>query len=598
MEIYNLDEQFLTLGWIVGKWKPPQLAATFFIKGTFNLKPDSIAEPVEDEPEMVSGDLYCDDDMQGSIYYESDFAPFKPRADLLLTGKCHVPGGRSVSACRVTFQVSSHMKSLAVFGNRKWSGVLPTITTPEPFSEMELRYEKCFGGEKYNRNPLGKGYWKERTDEGDAIWPLPNIEDPNNLIRTQKNDPGPAGFGPLGKFWKERSAKLGSYKGKWAEERWPWFPSDFDWSFFNAAPPDMQVPGYLKGDEKLYFENLHPDLPKYRSELPGLRAKCFISETCEDNEENLGFREVPLNLDTLWIDMEAERLVLVWRGSVNIRTFKFKELKEVFLLAESLSEPVHDLPYYREMKEECVPVEEELDFEEKSELAKRIEIEVAELKQEAAKVDQEFAELDAAAAQIETDHMARAVKHGFDPKLIENPPQYGNPKVVLLPQIAELSKEYPKIAAGAEQALSELDSVDNEIEIMDKEEKQFDEAYPDKPALTRDLVIAGATDNDSFHDVDLSGLDLSGLNLKNLDFSDSYLSGCSLSGSNLSGANLAGANLSGVDLSHADLTGAILDEVIFREAIFSHTKLKGTSINGTDFSKLDLKNVDFSECKG
>ncbi len=127
----------------------------------------------------------------------------------------------------------------------------------------------------------------------------------------------PAGFGALGQMWIQRFSKLGSYKGNYVKERWPWFPKDFDWSYFNAAPSDLQVNGYLKGDEKLYFENLHPVHSQYNSQLPGLRVRCFISEL-NDKKEKL-FKEVKMNLDTLWVDMESEKLVLVWRGVSDIK---------------------------------------------------------------------------------------------------------------------------------------------------------------------------------------------------------------------------------------------------------------------------------------
>ena len=40
---------------------------------------------------------------------------------------------------------------------------------------------------------------------------------------------------------------------------------------FNAAPREQQVKDYLKGDEWLAMENLHPEHAVYRCRLPGLR---------------------------------------------------------------------------------------------------------------------------------------------------------------------------------------------------------------------------------------------------------------------------------------------------------------------------------------
>jgi hypothetical protein len=132
---------------------------------------------------------------------------------------------------------------------------------------------------------------------------------------------------------------MGNYKGKYLEERWPWFPQDFDWGHYNAAPPDMQVEGYLRGDEDLLFENLHPENPQYRSKLPGLRARCFASIPADSGSEGGRFHEVPLNLDTLWIDMDDEKLVLVWRGWMEVVSEDYEEVEHIFIMSESLEKP-------------------------------------------------------------------------------------------------------------------------------------------------------------------------------------------------------------------------------------------------------------------
>jgi hypothetical protein len=37
---------------------------------------------------------------------------------------------------------------------------------------------------------------------------------------------------PIASVWKERASKTGTYKGDWVTKRAPYFPDDFDWSFF------------------------------------------------------------------------------------------------------------------------------------------------------------------------------------------------------------------------------------------------------------------------------------------------------------------------------------------------------------------------------
>jgi hypothetical protein len=146
----------LTTGWVMTSFRPPELSAVFVVKGTYRLSQDG--EPtLYDEPDPARGDLYLDDDFEKPLLYDSDFALFKPRTDLLLVGSCHAPGGRSIPMTRVTFSVGSFVKSLAVIGDREWKeGVFSDgWTGPKPFTSMPVRYDYAFGGEGNQQNPLG-----------------------------------------------------------------------------------------------------------------------------------------------------------------------------------------------------------------------------------------------------------------------------------------------------------------------------------------------------------------------------------------------------------------------------------------------------------
>lgn len=332
-----------------GRINYPKHSITLIVKGTFDLVNGGKAV-FSEEPLYPTGDEFYpdDDEMTGGCRYESDFAYHKPRADLLLAGHCHTPGGKPGPACRVTFQVGSHSRTLAVFGNRSWKNIpgIRNISEPEPFTKMELKYENSFGGPGYEKNPVGKGFAKEQNESGKNVLVLPNIENPDNLIDSPGSRPEPAGFGPLGKMWKDRYSKLGKYKGDYVKKRWPWFPIDFDWGYFNAAPPSMQVEGFLKGDETLYCENLHPEHSRYESRLPGLRVRCFLNKITENDANQTLFNEVKMNLDTLWVDMDNEKLTLVWRGAAEVLSEEYEEIKHVFVMSEPLEKQQETLKYY------------------------------------------------------------------------------------------------------------------------------------------------------------------------------------------------------------------------------------------------------------
>jgi len=348
-----LNKSPLQFAPMVGRINFPGHSLTLIIKGTFDLKLGEKAELSEEQLYPTSDEFYPDDDeMKGSPRYEMDFAYHKPRADLLLVGKCYSPGEKALKACQVTFRVGSKSRSLAIFGKRSWKHDvmgLGSISDPRPFRTMELRYEKSYGGEEYKKNPLGRGFSRSLDTVGIKGKYLPNIEDPKNLIETSGSHPQPAGFGPLNRMWELRHSKMGSYKDDYLKKSWPWFPSDFDWSHFNAAPPEMQLEGYLRGDEELFFENLHKKHPNYKSRLPGLRIRSFINKLVNEKSAETDFIEVPLNLDTLWVDMEAEKLILVWRGWTEVSSEDYEEVRQIFIISEDLDKQAQKIEKCHEL---------------------------------------------------------------------------------------------------------------------------------------------------------------------------------------------------------------------------------------------------------
>jgi hypothetical protein len=115
----------------------------------------------------------------------------KPRGEVLVTGRCYASKGKA-SAGEVSLKTGPIEKTLYVFGNRFWRktvGLVGTISDPEPFGEMEISYENAFGGAEYKKNPLGKGFGSKVGTTGAKTHPLPNIEDPDELIGSPKDRP-------------------------------------------------------------------------------------------------------------------------------------------------------------------------------------------------------------------------------------------------------------------------------------------------------------------------------------------------------------------------------------------------------------------------
>ena len=144
--------------------------------------------------------------------------------------------------------------------------------------------------------------------------------------------PPPACFGPIAPTWKERWSKLGTYDRAWFKQRWPYFPADFDWTHFQSAPAQQQLP-YLTGDEQFEIVGMFPDRPSLRGELPGVRARAFVQKT---KEAGGGFVEVPTVLDTAVFDLDAMRVHLVWRGHIEVSDDDAPEVQQVFVTREDL----------------------------------------------------------------------------------------------------------------------------------------------------------------------------------------------------------------------------------------------------------------------
>lgn len=561
MEILNNTN--FTFAYIPGRVKYPAYSLTVVIKGTFDLvhgKPVVLSDeqlyPTGDEP-------YPDDDEgTGSPRYESDFSFYKPRADLMLVGKCHAPGGTPVRLLNASFQVGDKTKSVKVFGKRAWVGTTKQMTDPAPFTEMDLRYENAYGGKDFTRNPVGKGHRPVETN-GKSEWWLPNIEDLRYPIRSTTTEQPPAGFAPLGRMWNDRFKKLGTYDEKWEKTRWPWFPGDFEWSYFNAAPNDMQYNGFLRGDEKLQFINLHPEQPHYKSQLPGIRPRCFIKKSTDEKNASGVFNEIPLNLDTLWVDIENEKVILVWRGVTDVVSDELEDVREFFIADEKITEPQKTKDEYEEEYAALLKSQDE-----------GFEIE----EPEDSDVEEEPSDIEAEAAAAEAEIMQHLKNAGVD--------------------VDKIMVESENSDTGMYDALIKKYGLEDEEE---------------EPAYTRERVEAEAAKGNSLSGAGLSNLDLSGLKLINIDLTFADLTGVSLKGSDLSGADLSeavlqeadlsdailknctlkGADCNGVILNRADLTEAVLDEMILTGASMQGVKCDNISAIDADFSGSDLSNASF-----
>ncbi len=324
--------------------RPPVPEMTLIVRGTFRLvrgEPVVRRRRISIEQGPLTAEVFADDDeeQRGECVYGGDFADFKLHAEVLLQGKCHAPGGKPVTECPVLFRVGGWSKMLRVIGPRAWtdSVIGAAFSAPQPFTEMALTYANAFGGAGHEPNPVGKGY---RTRE------LPTVELAGDVLRGRSDHPAPASFGPLSPAWPQRAGKVGKEYGEtWRRERAPYWAEDFDWSYFSAAPDDQQLDGYLRGDEEVTLQNLHPTTAVWTTRLPGLRVRAFV------NDDAGRFREVMMTLDTLFAEPDKGTVALTWRGVGAVREDDLVDVKTVLIASEKLTDERLPEAHYRAILE-------------------------------------------------------------------------------------------------------------------------------------------------------------------------------------------------------------------------------------------------------
>jgi hypothetical protein len=294
---------------------------------------------------------------EGEVRFESEMIPFKPRTDVLLVGQAHAPYGRPQKHVDVALMVGPVGKQIRVFGERRWSfkdlrDPMPLVAGPTEFTEMPLTWDRAFGGidEKagtrpdvpafrpwYAANYIGKGFCGARTIESIDERPLPNLEDPRDPIRAWDTRPRPAGCGHFPRNSEPRVRYGGTYDEKWKAERAPLLPLDFRFDYYNAADPELQVQGYLKGNERGMLENVTPGGGRIDFMLPCIRPRFSVTRGRDANKRFVS--EAQVALDTLVLIPDEKVFVVTWRAIVSPCVPDDNDVEEVRIEYETLPVP-------------------------------------------------------------------------------------------------------------------------------------------------------------------------------------------------------------------------------------------------------------------
>ena len=305
------------------------------IKGSFRIRPGSAAPTLADEQApIVWADEFYGEPGVSSIRFESDTCPPKPGGDVVLIGHAY-PGRGEDRITEVTIGVGRLRKTVRVFGDRRWEKNLGRwkVSPPEPFDRIPLVYERAYGGRDETdpdpakhayepRNPVGTGFVAAGSRERLEGLALPNLEGPDDPVKGWKNRPEPAGFGFVGRDWMPRSGLAGTYDDQWQNERCPLLPTDFDQRFFNSAPSGLVSPRPFAGGEQVRVTGAHRrgDL-QFRLPAHPLAVTAWIKGAAR--------RATPA-LDTVVIEPDEERLLLIWRAAIPCSR-EFLHIRNVFI---------------------------------------------------------------------------------------------------------------------------------------------------------------------------------------------------------------------------------------------------------------------------
>jgi hypothetical protein len=323
---------------------------TVLVKRSYRIAHQRQARRAErDEPFRLI-DTYWD---QGepdwsTVQHESEQAPFKPMTDVVVVGQAHAPGGMPVHQMLAGVAVGQRRKLLLVTGDRECrhrEGEDPVFTDPLPFTSMEIRYDRAYGGVDelsdasipfhYPRNDRGRGVALRNLRERIDGLPLPNLEDPEDALTPERVvigdperwhlQPVPQGFGWRQRTWYPRCALLGSCPPflapgvVTAEEREGVLPPNhaalaraqrlppFEAHFNNGASLGLMLK-HVAADEHIHLLGLAPGGGPLHFQLPGETPVVTL---------DLGAGPQPLDarLQTVSIRPDDAALDLIWQAA-------------------------------------------------------------------------------------------------------------------------------------------------------------------------------------------------------------------------------------------------------------------------------------------
>ena len=334
---------------VLGKDNLANHVASVIVKRSYRITHGAKVVRCEaDHPLRLIDHYYDDGDPEwATVQHEYELAPYKPQTDVVVIGKAYAPRGEPTQQMTVSVSVGNKKKSLIVIGDREChfrANGAPVFSDPVPFTEIEIRYERAYGGKDetslpdipfyYPRNTMGKGVVLRNTKDSVEGLSLPNIEDPKDRLTPERliieqpdrwhHQPLPQGFGWRQRTWYPRCGLLGIYPAftevgtVTAEEQMGLLPKNhialakqsklptYDAEFNNGASLEMAFPS-LEGNEQVCLNGLSPQ-GELSFSLPGEKPAILLDIGQGEKQLDARLHTVSVRPDDLEVD-------LIWRGA-------------------------------------------------------------------------------------------------------------------------------------------------------------------------------------------------------------------------------------------------------------------------------------------
>jgi hypothetical protein len=160
------------------------------------------------------------------------------------------------------------------------------------------------------KNPVGVGFYpftKGKHLDGKR---LPNTEELSRPVEKTTGTYVPMSFGPIGRNFESRIPLAGTYDQEWKDRVFPFLPADFNPLYYQAAPEDQQI-DHPQGGELVELTNLAPR-EKITCRLPKIELPVEFTDASSERTE------VSARLDTILIEPDHQRVLLVWRASAPL----------------------------------------------------------------------------------------------------------------------------------------------------------------------------------------------------------------------------------------------------------------------------------------